>query len=95
MIDSMSLEIYKTARCSRNKICKEEDYTQPYKGFCTSQNLHYYGYKLHVVCSIKGVFHFFDLTAVLVHDIHFLKDIRSQLSYCVKHGGRGYLSQTI
>lgn len=95
VIDSMPLEVCKIARSSRSKICKEEDYALPNKGFCASQNLHYYGYKLHALCSIEGVFQSFDLTPASVHDIHYLKDIKSQLSDCVLLGDRGYLSQTI
>jgi len=95
VVDSMPLEICKIARSSRSKICKEEDYALPNKGYCASQNLHYYGYKLHAVCSIEGVFQSFDLTPASVHDIHYLKDIKSQLSDCVLLGDRGYLSQTI
>lgn len=95
VVDSMPLEVCKIARCSRSKICKEEDYARPNKGFCASQNLYYYGYKLHAVCSIEGVFQSFDLTPASVHDIHYLKDIKSQLSDCVLLGDRGYLSQTI
>lgn len=95
VVDSMPLEVCKLARSSRSKICKEEDYALPIKGFCASQNLHYYGYKLHAVCSIEGVFQSFDLTPASVHDIHYLKDIKSQLSDCVLLGDRGYLSQTI
>ena len=30
-----------------------------------------------------------------VHEIHYLQDIKTQLSDCVKLGGKGYLSQTI
>lgn len=95
VVDSMPLEVCKIARSSRSKICKEEDYALPNKGFCASQNLHYYGYKLHAVCSIEEVFQSFDLTPASVHDIHYLKDIKSQLSDCVLLGDRGYLSQTI
>jgi hypothetical protein len=95
VVDSMPLEVCKLARSSRSRICKEEDYALPNKGFCASQNLHYYGYKLHAVCSIEGVFQSFDLTPASVHDIHYLKDIKSQLSDCVLLGDKGYLSQTI
>ena len=95
VVDSMPLEVCKISRSSRSKICKETDYAIPNKGFCASQNLHYYGYKLHAVCSIEGVFQSFDLTPASVHDIHYLKDIKSQLSDCVLLGDKGYLSQTI
>jgi len=95
VVHNMPLEVCKIARCSRSKICKEEDYALPNKGFCASQNLHYYGYKLHAFCSIKSVFLSFDLTPASVHDIHYLKDIKSQLSDCVLLRDKGYLSQII
>lgn len=95
VVDSMPLEVCKMARSSRSKICKEVDYASPNKGFCASQNLHFYGYKLHAVCSISGVFQSFDLSPASVHDIHYLKDIGNQLSDCVILGDKGYLSQTI
>lgn len=95
IIDSMPLEVCKMARSSRSKICKEADYAVPNKGFCASQNLHFYGYKLHAICTISGVFQSFDLSPASVHDIHYLQNIKSQLSDCVILGDKGYLSQTI
>lgn len=95
VIDSMPLEVCRMARSSRSKICKEVDYAIPNKGFCASQNLHFYGYKLHAICTINGVFQSFDLSPAFVHDIHYLQDIKTQLSDFVILGDKGYLSQTI
>jgi hypothetical protein len=95
VVDSMPLEVCKLSRSSRSKICKEQDYALPNKGFCASQNLYFYGYKLHAVCSIEGVFQSFDLSPASVHDLHYLKDIKSQLSDCVLLGDKGYLSSEI
>ena len=95
VVDSMPLEVCKISRSSRSKICKETDYAIPNKGFCASQNLHFYGYKLHAVCSINGVFQSFDLSPASVHDIHYLQDIKTQLSDCVILADKGYLSSTI
>jgi hypothetical protein len=95
VVDSMPLEVCKTARASRSKICKEEESCFPDKGFCASQNFYYYGYKLHGVCSVSGVFQSLDITPASVHDIHFLKDIRHQLSDCVLLADLGYLSASI
>jgi hypothetical protein len=94
-LDSMPLEVCKMVRSSRSKICKEQNFALPDVGFCASQNLHFYGYKLHAVCSISGVFQSFDLSPASVHDIHYLKDIKSQLSDCVLIGDKGYLSSAI
>jgi len=95
VVDSMPLEVCKTARASRSKICKEEEFCFPDKGFCASQNFYYYGYKLHGVCSVSGVFHSLDISPASVHDIHFLNDIRDQLSDCVLLADMGYLSASI
>jgi hypothetical protein len=53
---------------------------------------HFYEYKLHGVYSLSIVFHRFDIFPASVHDIHFLKDIKQQLSDCTLLGNKGYLS---
>ena len=62
IVDSMPLEVCKLSRISRSSICKEKYDTAPDKGYCASQANSYYGYKLHAVCTIEGVFTDFDLT---------------------------------
>ena len=95
IVDSMPLEICKFARHKRIKICKNDLETAPSKGFCASQNNWFYGYKLHGVCSINGIFHSLDITKAEVHDINFLKNIKQQMTDCVLLGDRGYLSESI
>lgn len=92
IIDSMPLEICKMARHKRAKICKEDFETAPEKGFCASQNTWFYGYKLHAVCTISGIFSSIDITKANVHDIAYLKDVKVQLSDAVLLGDRGYIS---
>jgi len=92
VVDSMPLEVVKLSRSNSSKICKEEFYSAPNRGFCASQNMHYYGYKIHAVCSIEGVFKSFDISKASVHDIHYLKDIKEQFNNCVILGDKGYLS---
>lgn len=92
IVDSMPLEVAKLSRSLRSKICKEAFYTAPNIGFCASQNMRYYGYKIHAVCSIDGVFKSFDLSKASAHDIHYLKDIKQQFENCVILGDKGYLS---
>lgn len=92
IIDSMPLEVCKNARASRSKICKEIDYALPDKGYCAAQKSYYYGYKLHGVCSLSGVFQSIDITPASVHDIHLLKDIKLTYSCCTILGDMGYLS---
>lgn len=92
IVDSMPLEVCKLSRSSRSSICKEEYNTAPDKGYCASQANHYYGYKLHAVCTVDGVFTDFDLTQASIHDIHYLKDIKSMYSDSTILGDKGYLS---
>lgn len=92
IVDSMPLETCKLSRSSRSNICKENYLTAPDKGYCASQKSHYYGYKLHAVCTIDGVFTDFDLTQASVHDIHYLKDIKTMYTDCTILGDKGYLS---
>ncbi len=56
IVDSMPLEVCKLSRGGRSKICKEDFHSSPDKGFCASQQMYYYGYKLHATCSVKGIF---------------------------------------
>ena len=95
IVDSMPLEICKFSRHRRIKICKNDFETAPSKGFCASQDNWFYGYKLHGVCSINGIFHSLDITKAEVHDVHFFKKIKQQMSDCVLLGDRGYLSQSM
>lgn len=92
VVDSMPLEVVKLSRSNSSKICKEEFYSAPNRGFCASQNMHYYGYKIHAVCSVEGVFKSFDISKASVHDIHYLKDIKEQFNNCVILADKGYLS---
>jgi hypothetical protein len=95
VVDSMPLEVCKLSRATRSKICKEVDNALPNTGYCASQKSHFYGYKLHAICSFSGVFQSFDLSPASVHDIHYLKDIKAQMTHCVLLGDRGYLSAEI
>lgn len=76
IIDSMPLEVCKNARASRSKICKEIEYSRPDKGFCASRKMYYYGYKLHGICSVNGIFQSIDITPASVHDINMLKEVK-------------------
>lgn len=92
ILDSMPLEVCRESRSQRSRICREDYETAPDKGYCASQNLWYYGYKLHAVCTIEGVFIDFDLTRASIHDIHYLKDIKSMYRNCIIPGDKGYLN---
>ncbi|KAA6309971.1 hypothetical protein EZS27_038640 [termite gut metagenome] len=93
IVDSMPVEICRLSRSSRCHICKENIHTYPDKGYCATQKMYYYGYKLHAICTIEGVFSDFDLTKASVHDIHYLKDVKLSHQNCVILADKGYLSR--
>lgn len=95
IVDSMPLEICKLSRSPRSKICREQHYSLPDKGYCASQSANYYGYKLHAICSVNGVFQSIDLSPASVHDVNYLKDIKQQIKNCTLIGDRGYLSAEV
>ncbi len=95
IIDSMPLEICKISREKRVKICKEAYATSPDKGFCASQKMYFYGYKLHGITSLNGVFYSIDLTKASVHDNEILGDVKSQLPDAVLLGDKGYVGKEI
>ncbi|MEW7277778.1 transposase [Aquimarina sp. 2201CG1-2-11] len=67
-------------------LYKKTEGCGPDKGYCASQKVNYYGYKLHAVCSVKGVFKSLDIGPAYVHDVNYLKDIQSQLKDCTLIG---------
>jgi len=92
VVDSMPLEVTKLSRSSGSKICRATYEAAPDKGYRASQNMFYYGYKLHAVCPVNGVIKSLDISKASVHDIHYLKDVKQQFSGCVIMGDRGYIS---
>lgn len=93
LIDSMPLEVCKLSRANRSRICSESIEKSPDFGYCAAQKLHYFGYKIHAVCTQQGVFKAFDISKASVHDIHYLNDVKEQFEHCVIVGDKGYLSR--
>lgn len=94
-IDSKPVKVCRNARAKRCTMGQDNPDAAPDWGYCASQDLHYYGYKLHVVCGILGVIHSFDMTAASVHDLHYLKDVRWEYHDCMMLGDKGYLCAEI
>lgn len=93
VVDSMPLEVCRLSRANRSKICQEYAESAPNFGFCAAQDMKYFGYKLHAVCTPDGLLKMFDISKASLHDIHYLNDIQGTLSNCVLVGDKGYLSQ--
>ena len=77
-IEVMPHEVCKNARAKRSTICKEENYFWTNKGYSASQGSYYFAYKLLGIFFANGIFQGIDLTPVMVHDIHFMREIQSQ-----------------
>lgn len=94
-IDSKPIEICRIARAKRCKVGKNDYKRAPAFGYCASQKFYYYGYKLHAVCGLNGVIHFFDLTKANVHDIHYLQDVKYDYKDCTLLGDKGYIGAEV
>lgn len=94
-IDSKPVKVCQNARAGRCAMGKDDWERAPQWGYCASQGIHYYGYKLHAVCGISGVIHSFDMTAANVHDINYLQDVQWEYSDCMMLGDKGYISAEV
>ena len=94
-IDSKPIKVCQNARAKRCVMGRDNVEAAPDWGYCASQGMHYYGYKLHAVCGIRVVIHSYDMTAASVHDIHYLNDVRWEYHDCMMLGDKGYLSAEV
>lgn len=94
-IDSKPVKVCQNTRAKRCSMGKDDIERAPAWGYCASQGIHYYGYKLHAVCGISGVIHSYDMTAANVHDIRYLKDVQWEYHDCMILGDKGYLSAEV
>jgi hypothetical protein len=94
-VDSKALPVCKFSRARCCKLGKDKYDQAPSFGYCATQKMHYYEYKLHSVCGLSGVIHSFNLTKASVHDIHYLQEVKYELFNCTLIGDRGNLSTAI
>lgn len=94
-IDTKPVKVCQNARAKRCAMGRDNPDQAPDWGYCASQGMYYYGYKLHAVRGIRGVIHSYDMTAASVHDLHYLKDVRWEYHDCMILGDKGYLSAEV
>ena len=94
-IDSKPIPVCCIARAKRCKLGKNDFSTAPNYGFCAAQNTHYYGYKLHALCGLKGVIHSYDLSKASVDDRYWLQDIKYEYQQSTIIGDKGYLKASL
>jgi hypothetical protein len=95
IVDSLPIEVCRFARAKRARVCKEDFETAPDYGYSAAQRNTYFGYKLHGLCGVSGVFKKIDLSKASIADIHYLQDIRDNISHCILLGDKAYLSAEI
>jgi hypothetical protein len=93
LVDSEPVPISQFSRASRCRTCQELEYALPSYGYCASQKLHYFGYKLHATLSLAGVVRELDLSPAHQPDIAYLQDLQITMANCKIIGDKGYLSQ--
>lgn len=95
-IDSKPIEVCRVVRGNRCKMGKRGNFAQaPDFGYCASQGTYFFGYKLHALCGLNGVIHSYDLSKASVHDINYLKDVKSIYHDCSIFGDRGYIGAEV
>lgn len=94
LMDSIPVPICKISREKRCKFGNDSFETKPDKGYSAISKQYYYGYKLHLVTSVNGIFHSMDLTKASVHDVNVLKEIKyGKMSNATLIGDKGYISK--
>ena len=96
LVDSIPVPICKNARINRSKICKDAYETAPDRGYSAVTKSYFYGYKLHLSTSIRGIYSSMELTKASIHDIHFLNEVKhSGIADCALIADKGYVSEPI
>ena len=94
-IDSKPVEVCRVALGKRCKMGKAAPETAPNFGFCASQGVYYFGYKLHSLCGLSGVILSYDLTKASVHDINYHQNIKPLYHDCSIFEDKGYISASV
>jgi Transposase DDE domain len=95
IVDSIPVPVCQIARAKQSKIFKESFEVAPDIGYSAVSKSYYYGYKLHLITSVRGIFQSMDLTKASIHDVHYLSEVKkSGLSTCTLIADKGYLSST-
>lgn len=96
LMDSIPVPICKIVREKRCKFGRDSFENSPDKGYSAISKQYYYGYKLHLVTSVNGIFESMDLTKASVHDVNILKEIKyGKMSNATLVGDKGYISKEV
>lgn len=93
IIDSAPVPICENARILRSKVCKDDPEVQPDRGWNAVHKHYYYGFKLQLILTERGVPIMGSLYPASCHDTHALKSLNEiERTDCELLADRGYLS---
>ena len=93
ILDSIPVPICANPRISRSKICKDDPEVMPKRSYHASHKSHYYGFKMQLVISKKGVPISLGMTSANVHDVQYLQHLeKDKLSDSEIIADKGYLT---
>ncbi len=96
IVDCMPIPVCNMARAGRSDVLRANFETSPDKGYSAITKTYFYGYKLHLINSYKGVYNPIDITKESVHNVQYLDDVKhSNLNSCTLLGDNGYISSNI
>lgn len=87
LIDSTPVPIVRYKR-SKGPLAKTFDRAN--YGYCASQDEKYFGFKLHLLTTSRGIPTHFDLTEASLHDVKMLEELASSLNSGIIIGDKGY-----
>lgn len=94
ILDSMPIPICKNIRIKASKICKDDENVLPTTTYHASHKQYYYGFKLQLLITKKGIPHTAALTTASMHDSQYLACFEDvQITDCELIADMGYLSE--
>ena len=97
IVDSKPVPICRLGRIPRLKICKENPTIRPQLATCFAKNERYYGFKIHLITTQKGLPVSFSLTGAKTHDVRAFEQMmdHSELKKVDIIGDKGYVSNPL
>ncbi|MFN3784268.1 MAG: IS982 family transposase [Spirosomataceae bacterium] len=94
ILDSIPIPICMNPRIRRSTICQDDVHVLPTRSYNPSLKMHYYGFKMQLMITQKGVPISVGITSANLHDVKYLGllDNKAQLSDYELIADKGYLS---
>jgi len=93
IVDSTPLPICRNARIPRLKIMRDDPEMLPARGWSACDRSYFYGYKLHLLISPKGLIFSFFITTENIHDSDLTMDLYQNTFNSDVYGDKGYINK--